>query len=64
MAWLCVCFDMSSTCGDLLPNVIGKNREIDEEYHKDCVEEGDVEGGREALVMGNFSINTWDGTKL
>ena len=49
---------MSSTCGDLLPNVIAKNREIDEEYHKDCVEEGDVEGGREALVMGNFSIST------
>ena len=44
----------------------GQNRETDEEHHEDCVEEGfqlarelDKHGerGREALGMGNHTIN-------
>ena len=48
-------------------NRVGKNRETDEQHDEDCVEEGfqlagvkfdrDGETGREALGMGNCSIN-------
>ena len=48
-------------------NGVGKNRETDEEHDEDCVQEGfqlagvkfdrDGETGREALGMGNCSIN-------
>ena len=41
---------------------------------EDCVEEGfhlagaklnrDGKGGRKSLVMGNYSINIWDGSEL
>ena len=55
-------------------NQVGQNRETTEEHNEDCVEEGfnlarvkfdrDGEGDREALGMGNCSINVWDGSKL
>ena len=55
-------------------NRIGKNRETDEERDEDCVEERfqlarvkfdrDIERGREALGMGNCSINISDGSEL
>ena len=60
-------FGISKTCGGAWSNGIGQNRETDEEYEEDCVEEGcqlarvkfdrDGEGGREALGMGNCCIN-------
>ena len=49
---------------------VGQNRETDEEYDEDCVEEWfqldrvkldrDLKGGREALGVGYCSINIWD----
>ena len=48
-------------------NGVGQNREIVEEHDEDCIEEGfqlarvkydkDSEGCREALGMGNCSVN-------
>ena len=48
-------------------NRVGQNREIDEEHDEDCIEKGfplarikydrDSEGGREALVVRNCSVN-------
>ena len=48
-------------------NGVGQNRETDEEYDEDCVEEWfqldrvkldrDLKGGREALGVGYCSIN-------
>ena len=48
-------------------NRVGQNRETDEKHDEDCVEEGFQlagvkldqygEGGRDALVVGNYSIN-------
>ena len=48
-------------------NELGQNRETDEEYDEDCVEEGfqlareklnrNGKGGRKAIGMGNCSIN-------
>ena len=55
-------------------NWVGQNRETDEEHDEDCIEEGfqlarvkfdrDGEGGREALGLGNRSINISDGSEL
>ena len=55
-------------------NWVGQNRETDEEHDEHCVEEGfqlarvkfdrDGVGGREALGLGNRSINIWDGSEL
>ena len=55
-------------------NVVGKNRETNEEHDKDCIEEGlqlargmfdrDGKGGRKALGMEYYSINILDGSKL
>ena len=74
MAWLAIWFGISNTCGEVWLNQVGQNRETNEEHDEDCVEEGfnlarvkfdrDGEGGREALGMGNCSINVWDGSKL
>ena len=67
MAWLGIWLGISNTCGGVWSNEIGQNRETDEEHDGDCVEEGfqlarvkfdrGGEGGREALRMGNCSIN-------
>ena len=48
-------------------NRVGQNRETDEKHDEDCVEEGFQlagvkldkygEEGRDALVVGNYSIN-------
>ena len=48
-------------------NGVGQNRKTDEEHDHDCIEEGfqlvrikydrDSEGGREALGVGNCSVN-------
>ena len=58
----------------LLMDRLGKNRKNDEELDKDCVEKEfplarvksyiNGGGGRKAIVMGNCSINVWDGPKL
>ena len=55
-------------------NGVEQNKETNEEYDKDWVEEWfqlarvkfdrDGEGGREAIGMGNCSINIWDGSDL
>ena len=55
-------------------NGVGQNRETNEEHDDDCIEEGfqlarikydrDSEGGREALGVGNCSVNICDGSKL
>ena len=60
-------FGGSNTCGGVWLKGVGQNMETDEEHDEDCVEEGfqltsvkldkDGEGGREALGMGNHSIN-------
>ena len=39
MAWIGICFGIFNTCGSLRLNRIGKNKEINEEYDKDLVEE-------------------------
>ena len=66
MARLAIWFGISNTCGGVWLNRVGQNRETDEEHDEDCVEEGfqlareldkDGERGREALGMGNHSIN-------
>ena len=48
-------------------NGVGQNRETDEEHDEDCIKEGfqlarikyggDSEGGRDALGLGNCSVN-------
>ena len=48
-------------------NVVGQNRETNEEHDEDCIEEGfqlarikyhrGSEGGREALGVGNCNVN-------
>ena len=58
----------------LLMDRLGKNRKNDEELDKDCVKKEfplarvksyiNGGGGRKAIVMGNCSINVWDGSKL
>ena len=67
MACLDTWFDIFSTYGSAWSNVVGQNRETDEEHDKYCVEEGlqlarvkfdrDDEGGSEAPGVGNCSIN-------
>ena len=67
MAWLDICFGLSNTCDCVWSNGVGRNRETDEKHAEDCGEEGlqlagvkfdrDGEGGREALGLGNCSIN-------
>ena len=67
MAWLALWFGISNTCIEVWLNDVVRNRETTEEYDDDCVEEGfqlamvkldkDGEERREALVMGNRSIN-------
>ena len=64
---LAIWFGISNTCGGVWLNGLKQNRETNEEHDDDCVEEGlqlarvkldkDVEGGSEALGMGNRSIN-------
>ena len=65
-------FDISSTCGRVWSNSLGKNRQNDEERDKYCVEEGfqlaRVKFGRdvrdsEAPGVGNCSINICDGSE-
>ena len=58
---LAIWFGIFNTCGGVLLNGVGQNRETDEEHDEDCVEEGfqlgnvkfnrDGEGSREALGM-------------
>ena len=67
MAWLRIWFGLSNNCDSVWSNRVGQNREIDEEHDEDCIEEGfplarikydrDSEGGREALVVRNCSVN-------
>ena len=74
MACVAVWFGISNTCGVFWLNVVGQNREITEEHEDDCVEEGfqlaraklekDGEKRREALGMGNCSINNWDKAEM
>ena len=62
IAWIAICFVIFNTCGG-----VGQYRETDEKHDEDCAEGGfqlarvkcdkDGEGGREALGMGNCSIN-------
>ena len=63
-----------NNCSILRSNGVGQNRETDEEFDEDCVEEGfqlarvkvdkDGKRGREALGMANCCINIWDGSGL
>ena len=71
MAWIRIWFGISNTCGGAWSNDVGQNRETDEQHDEDCVEEDCVkkidkngEVGREALGMGNCSINIWNGSEL
>ena len=74
MAWVAIWFGGSNTCGGVWLKEVGQNMETDEEHDEDCVEEGfqltsvkldkDGEEGREALGMGNHSINIWIGWEL
>ena len=67
MAWLALWFGISNTCIEVWLNDVVRNRKTTEEHDDDCVEEGfqlamvkldkDGEERREALVMGNRSIN-------
>ena len=55
------------TFGSVWSNEVGQNKETNEEYHEDCVEEGfqlarvgfdsDGEGCRETRGIGNCSVN-------
>ena len=40
LAWLCIWFGISNTCGSLWSNGVGQNRKTDEEQDEDCVGEG------------------------
>ena len=61
------CFGISNTCGGVLSNRLGKNRETNEEYDEDCLEDGsqlarvkfgrDGEKDKKALYMGNYRNN-------
>ena len=72
MSCFALWFGISNICGGVWLNRVGQNRETDEKYDEDCVEEGFQlagvkldkygEGGRDALVVGNYSINIWDGS--
>ena len=72
MAWHML--SIPNNCSILWSNGVGQNRETDEEYDEDCVEEGfqlarvkvdkDGKRGREALRMANCCINIWDGSEL
>ena len=74
MAWIAIWFSISNTRGNVWLNGVGENRETDKEHDEDCVEERfllarakfgrDGEGDREALGVGNRSINIWDGSEL
>ena len=64
-----MCFGLSNTCDDVWSNGVGQNSNTDEKHHQDCVREvyqlamvnwlfdRDGERGREALSVGNCSIN-------
>ena len=74
MDWAGIRLVISNTCGGVWQNGVGQNTEINEEHEKDCVEERiqldslkvdrDAKRGREALGMGNCSINIWDESEL
>ena len=74
MAWLGIWCGISNTCGGMRSDRLGKNRENDKELDEDCVEKefplarvkSYINGGgsRKDIVMGNCSINVWDGSKL
>ena len=66
--WLSlIWFGLSNSCDSVWSNVVGQNRETDEEHDGDCIEERfqwarikydkDSEVGRKALGVGNCSIN-------
>ena len=67
MVWLGMWFVISNTCDCMRSNGVSRNRETDEKHDEGCVKEGfqlarvkldrNGEGGREALSMGNGSIN-------
>ena len=60
-------FGLSNHCDSVWLNGVVQNRETDEEHDEDCNEDGfqlakikydrDSEGGREALGVGNCSVN-------
>ena len=74
MAWVGIWFSLSNNCDSVWSNRVERNRETNEEHDEDCIEEGFQlakikydrysEGGREALGMGNCSVNIWDGSEL
>ena len=74
MSCLGIWFSLTNTCDGVWSNGVGQNRETDKEHDKDGVEEGihlarvkydrDGEEGRESLVLGNYSIEVWDGSEL
>ena len=74
MGWPYIWFSLFNFCDSVWSNGVGQNRETDKEHDEDCVEEWfqlirvkydrHGQGGREALVLGNFSINSWDASEL
>ena len=71
---LSIWFGISNTCGGVQSNRVGQIRETDKEHDENCVEEriqldnkkfdSNGEGVRQALSMGNCSINIWDQSVL
>ena len=67
LTWFGIWFGISNTCGGVWSNGVWQNRKNDEKHDKDCVKEGfqlarvkfdrDVEGGKEAVGMGNCNIS-------
>ena len=67
MAWLGIWLGLSNTCDDVWLNGVEQISKTDEKHDEDCVKEvfqlamvkcdRDVEGGREALSVGKYSIN-------
>ena len=70
MAWLGIWFGISNTSGNVYSNWEGQNRETDEEHYQKGFQldrlklDRDGEISKEALSMGNGSINIWDGSEL
>ena len=69
IAWLGIWFGISITSGGVWSYEEEQNSKTEEEHDEDCIEEGFQldsvkfdragERGRDALGMGNFSINIW-----
>ena len=74
MDWLAICFGTFNGCVGVWLNGLRQNRGATEGDNEYCVEKvfqlasvkfyTDCEGDREALGIGNCSINIWDGSEL